>query len=205
MIELVLPDDLAEKVANLYSRMEEDYDKVARVLGFSCEGCPDNCCDSYFQHHTYTEWAYLWRGLKMLPASELTQIEEWAENSIVECSRAEAKGERPQVMCPLNEKGLCTLYAHRLLVCRTHGVPAVMRRPDGKNLHFPGCFRCQDIVEKLGEEEIPFVERTTLLRQLVVIEDELLEQRRHLYPKIKMTIAEMIVKGPPVIPAALRR
>lgn len=205
MIELPLPDHLAEKVENLYSRMEEEYDKVAGALGFSCEGCPDNCCDSYFQHHTYTEWAYLWRGLRQLPADELKRIEEWAGKYIVECRQAEAQGERPQVMCPLNEKGLCILYAHRLLVCRTHGVPAVMRRPDGKSLQFPGCFRCQEIVETTDEKEIPFVERTRLLRELVVIEDELLEQRRHLYPKIKMTIAEMIVNGPPKVPAVLRR
>lgn len=205
MRELVVPDHLAEKIAHLYEKMEQDYNKVAELISFGCEGCPDNCCDSYFQHHTFTEWGYLWRGLQMLPEKELMQIEERARQYIVESDRAEAKGERPQVMCPLNDKGLCTLYTHRLLVCRTHGVPAVMERPDGKKLHFPGCFRCQDIVEKLAEDQIPFVERTPLLRQLVAIEDELLEQRRHLYPKVKMTIAEMIVKGPPMVPAALCR
>ena len=205
MIELSLSEELAAKVENLYTRMEAEYDKVAGTLGFSCEGCPDNCCDSHFQHYTYTEWAYLWRGLKQLPADELKQVEEWAVNHLAECRRAEAEGERPQVMCPLNREGLCTLYAHRLLVCRTHGVPAMMRRPDGKSLQFPGCFRCQELVEKSDEEQIPFVERTSLLRELVLIEDELLEQRRHLYPKVKKTIAEMIVEGPPKVPAVLRR
>ena len=205
MIELSLPDHLAAKVENLYKRMEAEYDKVAGRLGFSCDRCPDNCCDSHFQHHTYTEWAYLWLGLKRLPEDELKQIEEWAEKHLAECRRAVAKGERPQVMCPLNREGLCTLYAHRLLVCRTHGVPAMMRRPDGKSLRFPGCFRCQELVEKSGEDQIPVVERTSLLRELVLIEDELLEQRRHLYPKVKKTIAEMILEGPPKVPAVLRR
>lgn len=104
-------------------------------------------------------------------------------------------------MCPLNENGLCVLYPYRLLVCRTHGVPAAMTRPDGKRLVFPGCFRCQDIVGVLKTKgvEIPLVERTPLLRELVLLEQELLNENRHRCPKVKMTIAEMLVDGPPTL------
>lgn len=202
MKELILPEHLAAKVEDVYARMEADYDEVAKELQFSCEGCPDNCCDSHFQHHTYVEWAYLWKGLRELSPEKREQLEQWARDHVRECNRAEGRGERPQVMCPLNEEGLCILYKHRMLVCRTHGVPAVMRRPDGHILEFPGCFRCQEIVDRRKErgEVIPRVERTPLLQQLVLVEDEFLGHRRHLYPKVRMTIAEMIVKGPPMIP-----
>lgn len=202
MKELVLPEHLAEKMEHLYQQMEKDYSNVARALEFSCEGCPDNCCDSYFQHHTYVEWAYLWRGLRKMSQEKQDQISEWAKNYISQCKEAEAKGERPQVMCPLNEDGLCILYTHRLLVCRTHGVPARMRRPDGQVLPFPGCFRCQEIVEEREKTGLktPRVERTPLLTELVKVEEEFLDFKRHVYPRIKLTIAEMIVNGPPSIP-----
>ena len=95
------------------------------------------------------------------------------------------------------------MYEHRLLVCRTHGVPATMTRPDGQTLRFPGCFRCQEIVAgRDNREPSPHVERTFLLRKLALLENELLENKRHLMPKVKITIAEMLVKGPPTIPRA---
>jgi hypothetical protein len=102
-------------------------------------------------------------------------------------------------MCPLNEEGFCILYEHRMLVCRTHGVPAKMVRPDGRQLKFPGCFRCQEIVEKMDVSP-PSVERTSMLHRLALLESELLDNRRHLLPRVKMTIAEMLVKGPPELP-----
>jgi Fe-S-cluster containining protein len=207
MKELVLPEHLAERIAGIYAQMEADYNKVAGALNFSCAGCPDNCCDSYFQHHTYAEWAYLWRGLKTMSEEQQEKIRQWATEYRDKCRLAELRDERPQVMCPLNEDGLCQLYAHRLLVCRTHGVPARMRRPDGQVLKFPGCFRCQELVderEKTGLKT-PSVERTSLLAELARVEEELLEYRRQLYPRVKMTIADMILAGPPTIPPHCER
>ena len=40
-----------DALAKLYAEMEVAYDKIATLLEFSCRQCPDNCCDSYFQHH----------------------------------------------------------------------------------------------------------------------------------------------------------
>lgn len=202
MIELVLPEPLAGRMEQLYTRMAADYAVVARALQFGCEGCPDNCCDSYFLHHTYAEWAFLWQGLRQLPMETQARVRLRAEQYRQECSLARDRGERPQVMCPLNEDGLCILYNHRLLVCRTHGVPARMRRPDGQVLEFPGCFRCQEIVEEREKKQglkTPRVERTPLLMELVKLEDELLGYRRQVFPKVKLTIAEMIVVGPPML------
>ena len=64
---LNLTPGLTEELGILYEDMEKAYDAVAEVLGHGCDGCPDNCCDSYFLHHTYIEWAYLWEGVAALP------------------------------------------------------------------------------------------------------------------------------------------
>ncbi|MEE4136060.1 MAG: hypothetical protein V2I32_08280 [Desulforhopalus sp.] len=194
----LLPGQLAE-LEDIYAGLEKEYQRVAGELGFSCTGCPDNCCDSYFLHHTYVEWAYLWLGLLALSTSRQEELRARAEEYLRVCARATARGERPQVMCPLNTGGLCQLYRHRLLVCRTHGVPATIRRPDGQVIRFPGCFRCQEMVSRQNGDT-PQVERTLLLGRLARLENELLQQKRHLLPRVKMTIAEMVVKGPPMIP-----
>lgn len=200
MKNVVLSEPLIIELEDIYEGLQNEYEKAAQGLKFTCEGCPDNCCDSYFLHHTYAEWAYMWLGLRELSDERMNLLVERARGWLSQCELALKNGDRPQVMCPLNENGLCILYKHRLLVCRTHGVPAKMTRPDGKSLHFPGCFRCQEMVQARGNNGVLEVERTPFLKRLALLENTLLENRRHLYPKVRMTIAEMVVKGPPVLP-----
>jgi Fe-S-cluster containining protein len=202
MKEVQLSDDLSCEVADIYEEMAHGYAEVAGKLNFSCDGCSDNCCDSYFQHHTYTEWSYLWQGFRKLDAARQEELLSRSQKYILSCEEALAREERPQVMCPLLDDGRCTLYTHRLMVCRTHGVPASMRRPDGQTLNFPGCFRCQKIVKKkfVHDSQAPHVERTPLLLRLVAVEREFMGEKLHLYPKVNLTIAQMLVQGPPVIP-----
>ncbi len=201
MTELMIPNVLILELQEIYQGMEKDYDRVARQLSFGCSGCPDNCCDSYFLHHTYAEWAYLWLGFRQLAPVKQQEILTRSAAVVLAYEQALRQGERPQVICPLNDEGLCTLYSYRLLVCRTHGVPASMVRPDGQHLTFPGCFRCQEIVDDLRAQrvEIPLVERTPLLHRLAMLEKALLKGDRQRYPKVKLTIAEMLVKGPPAL------
>jgi len=199
MKEVVLSKEQLAELVDIYQQLQHDYEKVAAELNFSCSGCPDNCCDSYFLHHTYAEWAYLWAGVRQLPPERQEELVARAKDYLDQCQKALGQGERPQVMCPLNDEGLCALYGHRLLICRTHGVPASMTRPDGQTMNFPGCFRCQEIVDDGDGGESPRVERTVLFRRLALLENDLLEGRRHLLPRVKSTIAEMLVKGPPVI------
>lgn len=187
--------NLIKKITPLYDRMAEAYDRVARRLDFSCNGCPDNCCDSYFMHHTYLEWAYLWEGLRSLPQATVQGIEKRSAEYLAEVEASLAEGRRPVVMCPLNESGLCLLYTHRLMICRMHGVPSSLTLPDGRRLAFPGCFRCQEI----KPEVVPTVDRTALYRELAALEAELLGPGKNLRPKVKMTIAQMILQGPPGI------
>ena len=193
--EIELTPEFTELVADLYRDMETAYDRTAKESGFSCSGCPDNCCDSFFLHHTYTEWAYLWHGLKTLDDSKITTITEKSTNYVIESEASLAKGERPIIMCPLNVDGLCALYLYRMMICRLHGVPATFTRPDGKQLHFPGCFRCQ---ENISTENSPApLDRTQFFQRMVNLEIELLGNKRPTAPKVKLTIAQMIVTGPP--------
>jgi Fe-S-cluster containining protein len=199
MKEIVLPAGLSLELAEIYAAMEAGYDRIATEIGLSCQGCPDNCCDSYFLHHTYSEWAYLWEGLRELSGEKQAAIRERAEQYVQQSSEQLLKKQRPQIMCPLIDDGLCGLYKHRMLVCRMHGVPATMTRPDGQSMRFPGCFRCQEIVQEKyqQEEDAPAMDRTALFQRMVGLESKLLGEKRHLFPRVRLTIADMIVQGPP--------
>ncbi len=195
--QLSLTTAMTKELEAIYAALQSEYERLATALQFTCEGCPDNCCDSYFLHHTYIEWAYFWQGIETLAENERAQLIQRARIYQKEAAMAQARGERPQLMCPVNVDGLCLLYRHRLLVCRTHGVPAMLRWPDGRRAHFPGCFRCQDIVQQRADLPIRPVDRSQMLQRLACLENAFLENQRPLYPKLRHTIAEMILKGPP--------
>ncbi|MDX1776142.1 MAG: hypothetical protein R3297_06145 [Desulfobulbales bacterium] len=193
----MLTPELSRKLAELYQDMEAAYAQTAKALNFSCSGCPDNCCDSYFLHHTYVEWAYLWQGLAALDESQLQKITAKAGQYVANCEAALARGERPAIMCPLNTDGLCTLYPYRLMICRLHGVPAAFTRPDGRRLDFPGCFQCQEHLS--ADNPGTTLDRTRFFRRLAELEIGLLGRRSMAVARVKLTIAQMIVMGPPEI------
>jgi hypothetical protein len=194
--EIALTPEFAGQIADLYRDMESAYDRTAKDLDFSCTGCPDNCCDSFFLHHTYTEWAYLWYGLKELDDNLLKTITKKASDCLIESKASLAKEERPIIMCPLNLEGLCSLYSYRTMICRLHGVPATFTRPDSQKLSFPGCFRCQELITTKNAAPL---DRTQFFQRLVNLEIELLGNRRQTAPRVKLTIGQMILKGPPVL------
>jgi len=183
------------KLALLYERMQDEYAAASQALGLSCQDCRQNCCLSHFQHHTYVEWAYLWQGLKALPQKRLTEYLRRARENVEACRASLAMGRTPAVMCPLNDEGLCGLYTHRLMICRLHGVPNVLRRPDGQQAAFPGCWRAQELSQ--GLERLPLMDRTPLYRELLGLEAALLGKRLGKLPKVDLTLAEMLVAGPP--------
>lgn len=199
MSTLHLPPELSQELQAIYTAMATGYAHVAEIIGLTCDNCPDNCCDSYFLHYTYCEWAYLWQGLHELDPKKLEQIRLQAHHYLAASQRDLAKNKRPQIMCPLNEAGRCQLYSHRLMICRCHGVPATLTSPNGRQQRFPGCSRCQEIVLQhyAPAELAPAMDRTALYRHLVQVEQRFLGAARPLYPKIRLTIAEMIAQGPP--------
>lgn len=187
------------RLADLYKRMESEYDGVAAQVGHTCAQCPQNCCVSYFQHHTYVEWAYLFRGLAALPQETQDRFMLRAENNVRQCRTILAQGLRPRVMCPLNEDGLCGLYGHRLMICRLHGTPNILDRPDGVRERFPGCFRFEEKLAAKGLEETPSLDRTPLYKELAALEAAYLGKNYGKLPRVKLTLAEMMVTGPPQI------
>lgn len=198
---------LFARLADLYARMETAYNECSRQTGLSCSGCPTNCCTSYFRHHTYIEWSYLWRGLSELPEKQRALFTKQAELYVRDARQSLAKGVPPTTMCPLNAKGLCALYPHRLMICRMHGTRNTFRLPDGGVRTFPGCARCSALWEKQQRERedspeselpsLPTLDRTPFYAELADLEREFTGKSPALLPRVDLTLAEMIVMGPP--------
>ncbi len=182
------------RLAALYGKMEQAYADAAGSLGLSCDGCARNCCVSYFQHHTYLEWLYLFEGLNALDEGTRTAFLDRARAYEEESRAALSRGETPSAMCPVNVDGRCGLYAHRLMICRLHGVPNVLLTGGGVR-EFPGCWRSQELcAEKPG---FTLMDRTPLYKELAALEMELLGPKRGRLPRVDMTLAQMLLAGPP--------
>ena len=175
--------------------MEKAYRETAEHLGLSCEACLDNCCRSYFQHHTYIEWAYLWRGLEACDPARRDDFLKRAEEYVQASRAALAAGQRPRLMCPLNENGWCGLYPYRMMICRLHGVPNRVHMPDGNTREFPGCSTCQELVSRT--EHCVALDRTPFYIELAELEREFLGGSKRRFPRVNLTLAEMIDQGPP--------
>lgn len=189
------------KLAALYRDMDAAYVQAAEAIGLTCQGCADNCCVSFFQHHTHVEWAYLWKGLRDMDPERVQAFVARAEDWMRDARLAVAAGGRPRVMCPLNEDGLCAVYSHRLMICRMHGVPNSMTRPDGRTVSFPGCQRTQELTKELEAKgvQVASVDRTDFYRRLAGLEMELAGKRKGGMVRVDMTLAEMLLAGPPKI------
>jgi hypothetical protein len=100
-------------------------------------------------------------------------------------------------MCPLNEDGLCILYEHRMMICRLHGVPNRVRMPNGETQHFPGCFKSRELTAGLASP--PSLDRTNFYRRLADIEQGFLGSKIRTLPRVRLTLAELILAGPPKV------
>ena len=187
------------KLTDLYRRMGEAYATTAKAAGLSCDDCPHNCCTSYFQHHTYIDWIYLHKGLNALPEQRRKEYASRAEAYLAEAREALAAGRAPTAMCPLNDTGLCGLYGHRMMICRLHGTRNMLFGPNGAGKVFSGCarFTALPVVADGPEEAIPVLDRTPFYRELAGLEKEFLARVGRALPRVDLTLAEMIVLGPP--------
>lgn len=183
------------ELKRLYAQMEADYNRVAQRIGLDCQECPDNCCVSYFQHHTYIEWAYLWHGLQHCSADQRARFLHKAQEYLEQCELARQRGERPEVMCPLNEEGRCAVYSYRLMICRFHGVPNQVRMPNGALRQFPGCVICRQHTANMIHP--PVLDRTPAYIQLAELERKFIKTHSAHLSKVDLTLAEMLVQGPP--------
>ena len=124
------------ELKSLYREMDRAYHVAAAKYGFECHGCTDNCCMTRFYHHTFVEYAYLKSGFLLLPQDTISQLTDRARQVT---ATYDGQENTEKIMCPLNQDGLCMVYDYRPMICRLHGIPNEMRRPDGVTLRGPGC------------------------------------------------------------------
>jgi len=182
------------KLEAIYRDMQKGYDLCAAPLDFTCAGCPRNCCTSYFQHHTHIEWAYVHKGVGLLPEAERHALMERARTYEDQASLSLARGETPDAMCPANQDGLCMLYEHRLMICRLHGVRHRLDGPSGVR-EFPGCWRFEEAASTHGGQA-PVMDRTPLYRRLADLEMAFLGAKARRMPRVSLTLAQMLVTSP---------
>ncbi|MDD5452050.1 MAG: YkgJ family cysteine cluster protein [Desulfovibrionales bacterium] len=185
-----------ERLKTIYQAMDKAYDEITAYYGCSCAGCDGNCCTSYFFHYTVAEYLYLAKGFQALSPERQHEVRRLAREFVKDRDRLEAEGKKIDLMCPLNDRGLCGLYAFRPMICRLHGVPHSYRRPDLALVRGEGCPKLVPpvvdtpghTIEKPARREL---DRSRFYRDLARLEQEL-RQEIGFGERIKMTIADMI-------------
>jgi Fe-S-cluster containining protein len=185
-----IPAEFEMEAARLLAQMDAAYSRMAKNAGFVCNGCEDNCCLTRFFHHTLMELLYLQSGLAALPPLQQRRIRDRAQAAARQMDALEQHGRPVRVMCPLNEQGRCALYAYRPMICRLHGIPNALHRPDGRILTGPGC---DAYYLQCGPEGRDPLDRTPLYTAMADLERRL-RRRLGFSGKIKLTVAQMILK-----------
>ena len=110
-------EDMALHSIKKYKQLIARVDKTCRVVqeGYAGQiacrkGCAGNCCRIHLSVFPI-EAVSLARALKKLPREMAQYI------------RNKAKTTDNFSRCPLLEDGACLMYASRLVICRTHGLP----------------------------------------------------------------------------------
>jgi Fe-S-cluster containining protein len=186
-----IPDQLKNRVIQLFERMDKAYDAVARQSGFACNGCEDNCCSTRFFHHTVLEYLLLNEGMAHLSPYHVEAAKHRALDVVRQMTELGQSHITVRVMCPLNESGRCILYAYRPMICRLHGLAHLTRRPDGQVVTGPGC---DDYYAQCGETAAVRLDRTPHYVEMAEMEQTLRRELRF-GGKFRMTIAEMLLKA----------
>lgn len=175
------------RMEKLYARMTGAYAEMAALYGFDCAGCQDNCCTQRFHHHTLAEFFYLLNGLRKADRALAGEVLRRARE-VTEAYREEMPAGRIiPLMCPVNFDGLCSLYEHRPMICRLHGLPHRFRRPDGFTAEGGGCHRFE-LLHKAAAR----VERTGFYTELASIEKDL-RARLGFAGRYRKTTAQMLM------------
>lgn len=183
------PADFNYAINRLFAHMDQAYDQTARATRFACCGCEQNCCQTRFHHHTLLEYEYLQSGVGQLSAQQQALVRRRAREAVEQTRKLERRNEPAGVMCPLNMDGICGLYAWRPMICRLHGVPHLVRLPDGSIKKGRGC---DDFYAQCKKGPLHELDRTPLYLEMADLERRL-RRHRGVKRKTKMTIAEMLV------------
>jgi Fe-S-cluster containining protein len=126
-----------KKLELLYIAMDKAFDKAALHYKFKCNGCEDNCCKSFFYHHTFIEKDYILSKIKNFPKDDKKNLKQKADLYLETIFSDNKNIKRP--LCPLNKNNLCILYNERPMICRLHGIPHHLGIPGSKITQNPGC------------------------------------------------------------------
>jgi Fe-S-cluster containining protein len=189
-----IPADIIKQAHRLFAGMDHEYQQVAAASGFVCTGCEENCCRSLFYHHTYMEFIILRKGFEGLSRAAQRKIQERATAYVHTLLSASQGTGTEAVMCPLNEEGRCVLYSVRPMICRLHGIPHELKPPGHQIIQGPGC---RAFYRQSGNRRTYCLDRTPFYTQLARLEAEF-KHLLALNQKIKLTVAEMLLKNPGV-------
>ena len=178
-----------DRLKKIYASMDQKYQQAAEFYGFNCKGCEDNCCLTRFYHYTLIEYLYFKEGFHCLENMKQAEVKQRSLAAGRKTNEADKKGKPAKQMCPVNFETLCILYPYRPMICRLHGIPHELHRPDQGILKSPGCgtftLKCH------GKTHFKF-DRTPFYMQMAGLEKEM-KQAVGMRQKIKMTVAQMIV------------
>lgn len=184
---------VAEEIAALYADMDAAYAKAAAKAGFACPGCEDNCCKTWFHHHTLGEILYLREGFFALGRQARDLAIENARLVLERKALHGASQEPFHAWCPLCENGRCLVYANRPMTCRLHGTNWSMTYPGGAVQNGPGCDEFEKAAKTCGSEPL---DRTPFYRRLAALERGL-RGGLGFNERIKLAIAEIVVLTAP--------
>ncbi len=173
--------------------MDKAYDKTASHYGFKCNGCEDNCCKSFFYHHTYIEKDYLLNKANKFSRDKKVSLKKQAEQYLkaIALNIQDTKNEKP--LCPLNKKDKCILYNQRPMICRLHGVPHHLNIPGREIKQNPGCDAGKPFFDS---KDYYSFDRIPYYKEMAKIEKEYREvfsKSGVKSAKIKQTIAHMLL------------
>jgi len=134
------------------------------------------------------ELLYLRSGLAALSLEHRIRIAHQAREADRQMAFMAHRGETGRILCPLNEQGRCVLYAHRPMICRLHGIPHSLHRPDGRVVTGPGCDAYYVQCGAAGGDRL---DRTPVYTAMAGLERRL-RDRLGVDQKIKLTVAQMI-------------
>lgn len=178
-----------KRMRALYETMDALYDEVSKSYDISCQGCAENCCTQRFFHHTFAEELYLQHGLQHMPADLVQQIMQRAEQVIAAYDEEVRQGAITPIMCPANVEGLCAIYPYRPMICRMHGMPLTLTRPDGETATAGGCTP----FDRLFPNPSARIDRTTPYTTLAQIEADLRREGK-LTGKYQLTTTLMLIR-----------
>ncbi|UCD33378.1 MAG: hypothetical protein JSV38_05780 [Desulfobacterales bacterium] len=178
-----------DQLTHIFTSMDQAYQEAANYYHFLCTGCEDSCCFTRFYHYTLLEYFFILEGYQRLSHQQQVEIEQRAKEVCRKTGAADKNKAPMRLMCPLNADGWCLAYDFRPMICRLHGIPHELHRPDGSVMQGKGC----DAFYRQCAQKAPFVfDRTPFYRNMANLEQEL-RTAVGITQKIKMSIAQMIV------------